>query len=107
MRAGIEGASLSAGLVVAGGARLAFYRWPMLGVFHKAPMNGGRDMEEIIRDNYFAYRAAYEAMYPKEFNCHSWDEIEGEWLRVQVLNCRKARGAKTFRLTAVGLATPY
>jgi len=51
-------------------------------------------MEEIIRDNYFAYRAAYEAMYPKEFNCHSWDEIEGEWLRVQVLNCRKPAGAE-------------
>jgi hypothetical protein len=49
-------------------------------------------MEKIIRENDPAYRAAYKAMYPKE--CHSWDEIEGEWLRVQMLNCRKPAGAE-------------
>jgi hypothetical protein len=50
--------------------------------------------EKIFAENDDAYRATYSAIYPKESKRHFWDDIQGEWLRVKLLNSRKPAGAE-------------
>jgi hypothetical protein len=97
IRAGIEGASLPAGLVIAVEHGLPSAHWTMPSVFHKAPMNEGRDMEKIISENEDAYEAAYKVMYRKEAKRSSWKEIEREAYRVLELNRRKPDKAKDIK----------